>query len=110
MKYSPKYFENIRKSYPVVAEHFDGLAHEIAQAGPLSGREQLLVKLGIAIGIGSEGDVQNLTKQALADGMSPGELRQAALLTITTAGFPAMITAMEWIDEIIASKNLKRAP
>ena len=110
MKYSPRYFENIRKRYPMVAQDFDHLAAEIARAGTLTGKEQLLVKLGMAIGIGSEGDVQNLSMQALSEGVGPEELRQAALLAVTTAGFPTMIVAMQWVEEVIANRVPGRAP
>ncbi len=110
MKYSEKYFENIRKRYPQVAEHFDLLDSDISAVGPLNFKEQLLVKLGIAIGIGSEGDIQNLSSQALKNGVTPEELRHAVLLAITTAGFPNMIVAMQWVEEIIATGPKKRAP
>jgi alkylhydroperoxidase/carboxymuconolactone decarboxylase family protein YurZ len=109
VKYSPEYFENIKKLYPRVAEGFDQLAREIATGGPLDGKQQLLVKLGIAIGIGSEGDVQNLASQALVDGISAEDLRHAVLLTVTTAGFPAMIVAMQWVEEIISCGPKPRA-
>ena len=105
MKYSPKYQENLKKHFPAVKSSFDHLAQDTATAGPLSLREQRLVKLGIAIGIGSEGDTQNLAIQCLAEGMSPEELRHAVLLAITTAGFPTMIVAMQWVEEIIAGEG-----
>ena len=33
--------------------------------------------------------------------MTTDELRHAVLLAFTTAGFPTMIAAMEWVDEVI---------
>lgn len=104
MKYSPKYYKDLKKRYPEVARSHDQLAQDCAKAGPLNKKTQHLVKLGIAIGIGSEGDVQNLTAQALADGISPDEIRHAVLLSVTTAGFPAMIVAMQWAEEIISAR------
>lgn len=104
MKYSPKYYKDLKKRYPEVASSFDQLAQSCAKAGTLSKSTQLLVKLGVAIGIGSEGDIQNLTMQALAAGVKPDEIRQAALLSLTVGGFPGMIVAMQWIEEIIAAK------
>ena len=104
MKYSPKYYKDLKKRYPEVAKCFDQLGQDCAKAGPLNKKTQLLVKLGVAIGIGSEGDVQNLTIHALADGVKPDEIRHAVLLSVTTAGFPAMIVAMQWVEEIISAK------
>jgi alkylhydroperoxidase/carboxymuconolactone decarboxylase family protein YurZ len=45
--------------------------------------------------------------QALEDGTSPDELRHAVLLSVTTAGFPAMIASIQLVEEIIA-KNAKK--
>jgi len=104
MRYSPKYYEELKKRFPKVAASFDKLAQNCSQAGPLDKKTQHLVKLGIAIGIGSEGDVQNLATQALAEGISPDELRHAVLLSVTTAGFPMMIASTQWVEEIIAKK------
>jgi alkylhydroperoxidase/carboxymuconolactone decarboxylase family protein YurZ len=104
MRYSPDYFKKLEKQYPAVAKSFDGLAKACAKAGPLDAKTRHLIKLGVAIGIGSEGDVQNLTMQALADGVSPDEIRHAVLLSVTTAGFPAMIASMQLAEEVIAKK------
>jgi 4-carboxymuconolactone decarboxylase len=104
MKYSPKYYKDFKKRYPEVAKSYEQLALDCTKAGPLNKKTQHLVKLGIAIGIGSEGDVQNHAMQALADGVSPDEIRQAVLLSVTTAGFPTMIVTMQWVEEILSAK------
>ncbi len=108
MKYSPDYFNEIKKRYPVVAGHFDELARDTAKAGPLDTKSQDLVKLGVAIGIGSEGDVQNLATRALDDGITPEEIRHAVLLSVTTAGFPVMIVAMQMVEDIIEARTKKQ--
>jgi 4-carboxymuconolactone decarboxylase len=105
MKYSKKYFMEFQKRFPNVARSFDQLGAECAKAGPIDKKTQHLIKLGVAIALAHEGNVQNLTMQALADGMSPDEIRHAVLLTTTTAGFPTMIGAMQWVEEIIAAKG-----
>ena len=105
MRYSPDYYANLKKRYPVIAKSFDRLAADCSEAGPLDVKTQHLIKLGVAIGIGSEGDVQNLTAQALADGTTPDEIRHAVLLSVTTAGFPAMIASMQLVEETITDKT-----
>jgi 4-carboxymuconolactone decarboxylase len=102
MKYSPTYYSNLKKRYPKIAQVFAQFTSECAKAGPLDEKTQKLVKLGTAVGIGSEGDVQNITIQALDGGVSSDEIRHAVLLSSTTAGFPRMIAAMQWVEEIIA--------
>jgi 4-carboxymuconolactone decarboxylase len=107
MLYSPDYYANLKKRYPAAVKSFDHLAADCSEAGPLDAKTQRLVKLGVAIGIGSEGDVQNLTMQALADKTTPDEIRHAILLSVTTAGFPAMIASMQLAEEVI-SKTAKK--
>ncbi|MGP8079367.1 MAG: carboxymuconolactone decarboxylase family protein [Dehalococcoidales bacterium] len=105
MKYSPKYFTEFKKRYPGVAKSFDQLGAECAKAGPIDKQTQHLIKLGVATGLGHEGNVQKLTQRALEDGVSPDEIRQAVLLSTTTAGFPTMLVAMQWVEEVIAAKG-----
>jgi alkylhydroperoxidase/carboxymuconolactone decarboxylase family protein YurZ len=105
VRYSPDYYKDLKKRYPLVAKSVDRLTADCSAAGPLDAKTRHLVKLGIAIGLGSEGDVQNLTMQALADGTTPDEIRHAVLLSLTTAGFPAMIASMQLAEEIISKKT-----
>ena len=105
MEYSPKYYSNLKKRYPNVAQSFDKFASECAKAGPLDKKTQKLIKLGTAVGIGSEGDVQNLAIQALAGSASSDEIRHAVLLSATTVGFPRMIVALQWVEEVIAAQK-----
>lgn len=41
-------------------------------------------------------------RKALDAGVTPDELRHAAVLAITTRGFPAAVAALGWIDETLA--------
>jgi alkylhydroperoxidase/carboxymuconolactone decarboxylase family protein YurZ len=105
MKYSPKYFNEFKKRYPGVARSFDRLGAECAKAGPIDEKTQHLIKLGVATALGHEGNVQKLAKRALEDGVSPDAIRQAVLLSTTTAGFPTMLAAMQWVEEVIAAEQ-----
>ena len=58
-------------------------------------------KLGIASGLSSEGRARSHARRALEMGAAPDELRHVALLAFTTAGFPTMIAAMKWVEEVI---------
>jgi alkylhydroperoxidase/carboxymuconolactone decarboxylase family protein YurZ len=107
MKYSPEYFKQLEKRYPSVARSFTRLSEDCACAGPLDINTQRLVKLGVAIGAGIEGDIQNLAMQALTAGTTPDELRHAVLVSVTTAGFPGMIAAMQLVEETITAVEAK---
>jgi len=83
------------------------LGKSCRKEGPLSEKYQDLVKLGIAIGANSRGGVMSSTRKALAAGATPEEIIHAVLLSLTTTGFPNMIAAMGWANEVI-EKHLQK--
>jgi len=101
MSYLPGIYKEFKKEFPEIAKAYDGLALSCHRAGPLDKKARRLVKLGIAIGLNSEGGVRSHVRRALAEGVSPEEIKHAVLLAFTTAGFPYMIAAMKWAEEVI---------
>jgi 4-carboxymuconolactone decarboxylase len=99
--YLPKTFENFSKNYPEIVNHYDKLGSICRNAGPLDNKSQDLIKLGIAIGVNSRGAVMSAVRKALASQASPEEINHAILLSITTTGFPNMIAAMGWAQEVL---------
>lgn len=104
VEYLPDVYVGLRERYPDVADALDGLGRAGEGAGPLDGREQRLVTLGIAIGALAKGAVRSNVRKALGVGATPDEIRHVAVLAITTAGFPAAVAAMGWIDEVLAEE------
>lgn len=105
--YLPDVYRGFQERYPGIAADYDQLAKACHRGGPLDARTRRLIKLGIAIGLSSEGGVRSHARRALDEGVTVQELRHAVLLTMTTAGFPAMIAAMKWVDTVI-EKHLIR--
>ncbi len=101
--YLPGVYVRFRERYPDVAESLDALGRATEAAGPLDARSQRLVKLGIAIGGLAEGAVRSNVRKARALGVSDDEIRHAAVLAISTAGFPTAIAALAWIEEVLAA-------
>ena len=89
------------RDFPDVWEAYQALDKASAEAGPLDARTRRLVKLALALGAGSEGAVHSHVRQALAEGLSAEELKQIALLAITTLGFPAAMAGYSWIQDIL---------
>jgi 4-carboxymuconolactone decarboxylase len=100
MVYLPEVYKGFKKHFPKIAGDYDKLAVS-CNKGPLDEKTREMVKLGIAIGLSSEGAIKSHTRRALAAGGTAEEVRQAALLALTTAGFPSMIAAMKWVDEVL---------
>ena len=101
MDYLPDVFRRFGSEYPDVMRAYEALAERLYAAGPLTDRERRLVKLGIAVGRESEGAVRSHARKALTEGLDPAAIRQAALLAITTAGYPAAIASYQWIEEVL---------
>lgn len=101
--YLPDVYVSFRESYPDVAKALDALGAAAEAAGPLDQRTQRLVKLGIAVGALAEGAVKSNVRKALGAGVRPEEVRQVAVLAITTAGFPTAIASSQWVEEVIGS-------
>ena len=102
--YLPKVYEKFTAKFPGVFNDYKKLGQTCRAAGPLDQKCQDLIKLGIAIGANSRGAVMSSTRKALGSGATREEIAHAVLLALTTTGFPNMIAAMGWVDEVINKK------
>jgi 4-carboxymuconolactone decarboxylase len=98
--YLPKVYKNFKESYPGVFKDFSQLGISTREAGPLDEKTQNLVKLGISVGVNSRGGVMSSARKAIAAGASVKEIEHAVLLAMTTTGFPNMIAALNWVNEV----------
>ncbi len=101
MTYLPDIYKEFQQQFPEIARAYDGLALKCHSWGPLDEKTRRLIKLGVAIGLSSEGGVRSHGRRALEEGITTDELRHTVLLAFTTAGFPTMNAAMKWVDEVI---------
>jgi len=104
MSYLPRPYRKFQADFPTIDEAYDHLSNLCQQAGPLDEKTRRLVKLGIALGLQSEGAIKSHTRKALDGGATPAEVRHASLLVLTTAGFPAMIAGMALVEEVIEAR------
>ena len=89
------------EEHPDVWEAYADLGEATAKAGPLAGDQKRLVKLAIAIGSQSEGAVHSHVRRGLDEGVDPAAMRQVAILSIPTVGFPASMAALSWINDLV---------
>ena len=91
----PDFLEGVIKQYPEVWKAYQDFGEACSNAGPLDEKTVRLVKLALAVGAKSEGAVHSHTRRALRQGISPEELRQVALLAVTSIGWsPSMAVAL----------------
>jgi 4-carboxymuconolactone decarboxylase len=107
MKKIPATFQEFLMKNPLVGNAYENLAHECRGSGPLGEREQALVKLGIAAGSQLEGLVHSQVRKALDKGLKPAEIRHALLLSLTSLGFPRMMSALTWAEDILKEESSK---
>lgn len=96
----PSQFKEIAAEYPDVCKAFENLGTQCHGAGPLDEKTRRLVKLGIAIGAGSEGAAHSAVRNALNAGVSKEEIMHVGILAITTIGLPHALAAMTWIKDM----------
>jgi len=97
----PKRFLQFTESYPALALAYEELGVQCHGAGPLDDRARALVKLALAIGARQEGGVHAQVRKALSAGLTPDELRHAAILAIPTVGFPSAMAALSWVEDLL---------
>jgi alkylhydroperoxidase/carboxymuconolactone decarboxylase family protein YurZ len=90
----------LARAYPKVWETYAALGKSTAEAGPLDERTRRLVKLALAIGASSEGAVHSHVRRGVEEGLAKEELKQVALLAITTLGLPQAVKGLTWIEDI----------
>lgn len=103
--YLPKTYEDFAEKYPEVMNIYQQLGKSCRETGPLPYKYQDLVKLGIAIGANSRGAVMSSVRKALASGATPDEIMHAVFLSLTTTGFPNMIAALGWVNEVLEKQS-----
>ncbi|MBX3117468.1 MAG: carboxymuconolactone decarboxylase family protein [Fimbriimonadaceae bacterium] len=101
----PKRYVQFLEKYPDIAQAYKSLGDATAASGPLDAKTRALIKLSITVGARMEGAAHSHTRKALEAGCTPEEIRHAILLSTTTIGFPNMMAAMSWIDDVIDKKD-----
>jgi alkylhydroperoxidase/carboxymuconolactone decarboxylase family protein YurZ len=101
----PPQLTGFGKQFPQVWQAFTQLAEACHESsGPLDEKSRRLVKLAVAIGNRHEGAVHSAVRHALESGITPEELRQVAVLSITTIGWPAAHAAMTWVEDMLGKR------
>jgi 4-carboxymuconolactone decarboxylase len=103
----PGWYSQNRRRYPEVLKAYEKLGAACREAGPIDAKEAALVKLGIAVGARLEGAVHSHVRRSLEAGASVDECRHVVLLATTTIGFPAMMAALSWVEDVAAARRKK---
>ena len=101
MSQIPKRYLKFKEDYSDIATAYESMGNAIHNAGPLDEKTRALIKLAISTGARLEGAVHSHARKAVSKGATREEMHQVALLALPTIGFPSMMAALSWIDDII---------
>jgi alkylhydroperoxidase/carboxymuconolactone decarboxylase family protein YurZ len=97
----PSAYRRFADAQPRLMKAYEELSAATLAEGPLDRKHAELVKIGITIGARLEGATHSHSRRALEAGATPDEIRHAIRLALTTIGFPSMMAALGWADDVI---------
>lgn len=97
----PSAYRRFADDQPRIMKAYEELSAATLAEGPLDRRHAELVKIGITIGAGLEGATHSHVRRAIEAGATPDEVRHAIRLALTTVGFPSMMAALGWANDVI---------
>jgi AhpD family alkylhydroperoxidase len=97
----PSAYRRFAADHPRIIAAYEALGDTTLGDGPLDRKTAELVKLGIAVGARLEGAVHAHVRRARDAGASADEIRHAVRLALTTIGFPSMMSALSWTNDVI---------
>jgi alkylhydroperoxidase/carboxymuconolactone decarboxylase family protein YurZ len=101
----PKPYQQMHRDHPELMIAYEAFASAARDAGPLDNRTLALVKLAISLGAGLEGGAHSHARKALEAGCTPAQLRHVALLCAPTIGFPPMMRARGWVEDVLEKSS-----
>ncbi|WP_333841098.1 carboxymuconolactone decarboxylase family protein [Pelomicrobium sp.] len=101
---APKAYLQLKKAHGPVFDALERLGQQVREAGPLDEKTGHLIQLAAAAATRSEGAVHSHVRRALAAGASREEIHHSLLLLVSTIGFPHVVAALTWAEDVIGKK------
>ncbi len=101
----PKLYRKFQRKHPDFFKAWDAVGTTVRAAGPIDNKTAHLLQLAASAAIRSEGAVHSHVRRAQEAGASAAEIQQALMLTAPTIGFPNVIAALSWAEDVLAKKN-----
>ncbi|MCB1678513.1 MAG: carboxymuconolactone decarboxylase family protein [Halioglobus sp.] len=100
----PDTYLRIRQRHQTLAKAVEDLGKTAKNAGPVDEKTAQLIQLAAATTLRSEGAVHSHTRRALEAGADREEIQHAIILLTSTVGFPTVVAALSWADDVIDDK------
>ena len=101
----PKFLVQLQKQHRKFFAAVEGLGKAVRKEGPIDEKTGHLIQLAAAATLRSEGAVHSHAKRALEAGATPQELRHAIILITSTIGFPNVVAALSWVDDVTSKRK-----
>ena len=98
---SSKQYLKIKERHPEFLNAVESLGKTTKKEGPIDEKTSHLVQLAAAASIRSEGAVHSHTRRAMEAGATADEIYHAIILLTSTIGFPTVMAALSWADDVI---------
>ena len=101
----PKLYRKFQKEHPEFFKAWDAVGSAMRAAGPIDPKTAHLLQLTASAAIRSEGAVHSHVRRALEAGATRAEIHQALMLIAPTIGFPNVIAALSWAEDVLGAKG-----
>ncbi len=91
----------LKELYPDFLSAVESLGKTTKKEGPIDEKTAHLIQLGAAASIRSEGAVHSHTRRAIDAGAQADEIYHAIILLTSTIGFPGVVAALSWAEDVI---------
>lgn len=96
-----KQYLKITERFPDYMSAVESLGKTAKKEGPIDEKTAHLVQIAAAAAIRSEGAVHSHTRRAIDAGAQADEIYHAIILITSTIGFPTVVAALSWVDDVI---------
>jgi len=103
-KIPAKKYNKMKERHPELLDAVESLGVAVGKAGPVNDKTRQLVQLAAAAAIRSEGAVHSHARRAVEAGASAEEIRHVIMLLTSTIGFPTVMAAMTWVDDVLEAE------
>ena len=101
----PKHYRRLKRTHPKFIASWEAISKAVRDTGPLPPKIGHMIQLAAATAVRSEGAVHSHVRRLLELNAKPAEIRQAIMLTAATIGFPAVMAALSWADDILEKRR-----
>lgn len=100
-KIPSKRYHKLKERHPDYMNAVESLGKAVKTVGPLDEKTAQLIQLAAAAANRTEGAVHSHTRRAIEAGAKTDEIYQAIILLTSTIGFPNVVAALSWADDVI---------